>query len=71
VDVDDFLRECHVRHNHFNALGTAWMRAIRAQIIAHTGELRPRRTDTSKHRHDYPVRRSLSMARPEPNVALT
>jgi len=59
VHVDDVLRECHVRPKHFNAWGAVWMRAIRTQIIEHTGELRPCRTDGGKHRHNYPVYRSL------------
>jgi hypothetical protein len=59
VHVDDVLRECHVRPKHYNAWGAVWMRAVRAQIIEHTGELRPCRADSGKHRHNYPVYRSL------------
>lgn len=59
VHVDDVLPLCTVKPNHPNAFGAVWMRAIRERIIAHSGTVRPCRTDAKKNAHRYPVYRSL------------
>jgi hypothetical protein len=59
VHVDDVLAVCPVAPHHPNAWGAVWMRAIRDRIIAHSGMVRPCRTDAKKNAHRYPVYRSL------------
>jgi hypothetical protein len=63
VHVDDVLPLCTVKPNHPNAFGAVWMRAIRDRIIAHSGMVRPCRTDAKKNAHRYPVYRSLISTR--------
>jgi hypothetical protein len=59
VHVDDVLARCHLKPHHPNAWGAVWMRAIRERLIAHSGMVRPCRTDTKKNAHQYPVYHSL------------
>lgn len=57
VHVDDVWPKVAPPHHH-NAWGAVWMRAIKARVIEKTSERRhsiaPR-----KHKHEYPVYRSL------------
>ena len=56
--VDDVLKECSRRPDHFNAWGAVWSRAIKAGIIMPTRERR-QTSDPKKHAHWYPVYKSL------------
>jgi hypothetical protein len=58
VHVDDVLRAFSARPVHPNAWGAVWMRAIRDRVIERTGTVRPS-SDVGKHKHQYPVYRSL------------
>jgi hypothetical protein len=58
VHVDDVLRVFPDRPLHPNAWGAIWSRAIRERVISRTGQIRETQ-DRRKHRHQYPVYRSL------------
>lgn len=64
VHVDDVLTECSARPHHHNAWGGVYMAAIRAGIIARSGELRHCRMDRGKHAHAYPVYHSCVFVEP-------
>ena len=59
VHVDDVLMIFREQPRHFNAWGAVWMQAIRDGVIARTGTIRPCEFDPLKHKHNYPVYRSL------------
>jgi len=58
VFVDDVLKIFAVKPSHPNAWGAVWLRAIKANVIEHSGTVRPT-TDARKNAHQYPVYRSL------------
>lgn len=64
VHVDDVLRICHLKPEHPNAWGAVWLRAIRDGVIQRTGTVKPCMSDAAKHKHNYPVYRSLLHRRP-------
>lgn len=59
VHVDDVLAIFKVVPHHPNAWGSVWMRAIKAGVIERTGMVRPCLSDTGKHKHQYPIYRSM------------
>lgn len=59
VHIDDMLREAPLKPVHFNAWGPVWYRAIRAQVIEHSGRVAPCTADAGKNAHSYPIYRSL------------
>lgn len=63
VHIDIVLAEFTLRPTHANAWGSVWMRAIRKRVIERTGQMLPCTTDARKHKHLYPVYRSLIYAR--------
>lgn len=58
VFVDDVLGEFASMPEHPNAWGHVWQRAIRDGLIAQSGRIRAS-ADPKKHKHQYPVYRSL------------
>jgi hypothetical protein len=58
VHVDDVRLIFKEAPSHPNAWGAVWTRAIKDGVIAATGTIR-RTTDPRKHRHSYPIYRSL------------
>ena|SRR6185503_9040080 len=59
IHIDAYLAAGGPLPAHPNAMGAPWLRAIRAKIIVHSGTVRPCLGDARKHRHNYPVYRSL------------
>ena len=56
VHVDDLLLELDGRRpSSPNAMGSVWVRAIRAGIIQRSNQVRPCKTDPKKHAHQCPV----------------
>lgn len=59
VHVDDILREFDAQPVHPNAWGSVWSRAIRDNVIAHSGRVRPCTAHARKNKHNYPIYQSL------------
>ncbi len=59
VHIDDMLRNCDLRPEHFNAWGSVWMKAVRNKVIEHSGRVKPCMVHVRKHKHNYPIYRSL------------
>src|SRR3990167_7502123 len=55
VHVDDVLRTFTDRPEHPNAWGLIWQRAIKANVIERTGQVKPCTVDSRKHAHQYPL----------------
>lgn len=59
LHIDDVLQKADVpTPKSPNAWGSVWMKAIRTGVLERTSELRPCRTDSKKHVHQYPVYKS-------------
>lgn len=61
VHVDNVLAVFDIEPHHHNAWGAPWMRAIKDGVIERTGMVRAS-ADPRKHKHNYPVYRSLVFA---------
>lgn len=59
LHVDQVLTAFPYKPGHPNAWGAVWMRAIKAGVIERTGQIAPCTVDPGKHKHNYPVYRSL------------
>lgn len=62
VHIDDVLRAFAAKPIHPNAWGSVWQRAIREDVIAHTGRVRKCSSDPKKNAHQYPIYSSLIFA---------
>lgn len=68
VHRDDVALDFTEEPAHPNAAGSVWGRAIRDGVLEETGRTR-KTTDPKKHRHSYPVWRSLLYAAPAREAA--
>jgi hypothetical protein len=59
VHIDDLLREFSAAPEHPNAWGSIWQRALREDVIVHSGRVRTCRGDPKKNAHQYPIYQSL------------
>jgi hypothetical protein len=59
IHVDDLLREFEAKPDHPNAWGSVWQRAIRDDVIVHSGRVRKCLADPKKNAHQYPIYQSL------------
>jgi hypothetical protein len=59
VHIDDLIKADLPKPHHPNAWGSVWSRAIRDDVIVHTGRVRKCLADPKKNAHQYPIYQSL------------
>lgn len=59
IHVDDLIKADLPKPHHPNAWGSVWQRALRDDVIVHTGRVRKCLADPKKNAHQYPIYQSL------------